>query len=79
MEEAIISVAAALLGMMPKGLVLLTTLSLVVGVIKLAKERTLVQELFCIETLDVYKRQGAHRPEGKPSLLGYHELWTPHR
>lgn len=51
MEEAIISVAAALLGMMPKGLVLLTTLSLVVGVIKLAKERTLVQELFCIETL----------------------------
>ncbi|MBE5780973.1 MAG: HAD family hydrolase [Clostridiales bacterium] len=51
LRDSITATAAALLGMMPKGLVLLTTVSLVVGVIKLAKERTLVQELYCIETL----------------------------
>lgn len=49
--DTVVSVSAALLGMLPKGLVLLTTLSLVVGVIKLAQKKTLVQELFCIETL----------------------------
>lgn len=51
LQYAVTSVAAALLGMMPKGLVLLASVSLAVGVIKLAKEKTLVQELFCIETL----------------------------
>lgn len=43
--------ASALLGMMPKGLVLLTSVSLAVGVVKLAKKKTLVQDLYCIETL----------------------------
>lgn len=51
MKDAVTSTAAALIGMMPQGLILLTTVSLVVGVIKLAKRHTLVQELFCIETL----------------------------
>ena len=46
-----VSTAAALIGMMPKGLVLLTSVSLAVGVIKLARKKTLVQELFCIENL----------------------------
>lgn len=51
LPEAVTSTAGALLGMMPKGLVLLTSVSLAVGVIKLASKKTLVQELFCIETL----------------------------
>jgi len=50
-KDAVTSTAAALIGMMPQGLILLTTVSLVVGVIKLAKKNTLVQELYCIETL----------------------------
>lgn len=49
--DSVSSTAAAILGMMPKGLVLLTTASLVLGVIRLARKQTLVQELFCIETL----------------------------
>lgn len=51
LDEAVSSTSAALLGMLPKGLVLLTSVSLAVGVIKLARQKTLVQELFCIETL----------------------------
>lgn len=51
MQTAVVSAAGAILGMMPKGLVLLTSVSLAVGVIKLASKKTLVQELFCIETL----------------------------
>lgn len=50
-ETTVISTSAALLGMLPKGLVLLTSVSLAAGVIKLARKRTLVQELFCIESL----------------------------
>lgn len=50
-RDAVLSTSGALLGMMPKGLVLLTSVSLAVGVIKLASRKTLVQELFCIETL----------------------------
>lgn len=51
LDSAIVSTSAALLGMLPKGLVLLTSVSLAVGVIKLSMQKTLVQELFCIETL----------------------------
>ncbi len=50
-QEAVTTTAAALLGMMPKGLVLLTSASLMLGVIKLAKCKTLIHELFGIETL----------------------------
>jgi cation-transporting ATPase E len=50
-KTAILATVAALLGMIPEGLVLLTSLSLTLGVLKLAKQKTLVQELYCIETL----------------------------
>ena len=50
-NEAVTTTAAALLGMMPKGLVLLTSASLMLGVVKLAKCKTLIHELFGIETL----------------------------
>ena len=39
------------IGMIPEGLVLLTSLALTLGVLRLAKQRTIVQELYCIETL----------------------------
>ena len=37
--------------MIPSGLVLLTTIALSLSVLRLAKKNTLVQNLFCIETL----------------------------
>lgn len=49
--QSVIATAAALLGMLPKGLILLITISLESGVIKLAKKQVLVQELYSIESL----------------------------
>ena len=50
-DSAILSTVAAVLGMIPEGLVLLTSVALALGVIRLASRKTLVQELYCIETL----------------------------
>ncbi len=49
--DAVVSSAAALLGMLPKGLVLLISLSLATGVIRLAKAKILVQNIYSLETL----------------------------
>lgn len=51
LPRAIVSTVAALVGMIPEGLILLTSVVLAVSVIRLARHKTLVQELFCIETL----------------------------
>lgn len=50
-EDAVVSTVAAVLGMIPSGLVLLTSIALTLSVVRLAKKQTLVQDLFCIETL----------------------------
>ena len=50
-KSSVISTSAALLGMLPKGLVLLISISLATGVIKLAKKKVLVQDLYSVETL----------------------------
>lgn len=50
-ENAVVSTSAALIGMIPEGLVLLTSTVLAVSIIRLAKSKVLVQELYCIETL----------------------------
>lgn len=49
--DAVVSSAAALLGMLPKGLVLLIAVSLSTGVIRLAKMKILVQNIYSLETL----------------------------
>ncbi len=51
LAEAIPKAVAAMIGMIPEGLILLTSVALTVGVIKLGRRKTLVQELFGIETL----------------------------
>lgn len=51
LREAVVSTVAAVIGMIPSGLVLLTSMVLAVSVIRLGKKNTLVQELYCIETL----------------------------
>lgn len=50
-NEAILNTVAALIGMIPEGLVLLTSTVLAVGVIRLANRKVLVQDLYCIEAL----------------------------
>ena len=50
-KTAIVSTVAALIGMIPEGLVLLTSSVLAVSVTRLARKKVLVQELYCIETL----------------------------
>ena len=49
--DSVVTTSAALLGMLPKGLMLLITISLATGVIKLAKKKVLVQDLYSVETL----------------------------
>ncbi|MBR1984997.1 MAG: HAD-IC family P-type ATPase [Clostridia bacterium] len=51
LRESVIKASGSIIGMMPVGMFLLTSVSLVVGVLKLAKKKTLVQDLYSIETL----------------------------
>ena len=50
-NDAIVGVVAALIGMIPEGLILLTSVVFAVSIIRLSQHKTLVQELYCIETL----------------------------
>lgn len=49
--DAVPKAVAAMIGMIPEGLILLTSVALMAGVVKLGRRKTLVQELFGIETL----------------------------
>ncbi|MGX7024692.1 HAD-IC family P-type ATPase [Vagococcus hydrophili] len=50
-DKAILGSTAAVIGMIPEGLVLLTSVALAVGVVKLSKQNVLVQTMGSIETL----------------------------
>ncbi len=50
-DTTVVHVVAALIGMIPEGLVLLTSSVLAISVMRLSKYNVLVQELYCIETL----------------------------
>lgn len=50
-REAVIGTVAGIIGMIPSGLVLLTTIVMSVSVIRLSKYNTLVQEMACVEML----------------------------
>lgn len=49
--DSVIHTVAAIIGMIPEGLILLTSTVLAVSVIRLSKLKVLVQQLYCIETL----------------------------
>lgn len=51
LSNALVSTTAGVLGMIPEGLVLLTSISFILGVGRLAKKRALVQEMEAIEAL----------------------------
>ncbi len=50
-ETSVRKTAGAMIGMIPSGLYLVTTVALAVGVIRLGRSNVLVQELYCIEML----------------------------
>ncbi len=51
LSETVTRTVSSIIGMIPEGLVVLTSVALAAGVYKLAKKRTLVQDLYSIETL----------------------------
>ncbi len=51
LTDSIVNTVAAIIGMIPEGLILLTSTVLAVSVIRLSKKRVLIQQLYCIETL----------------------------
>ena len=51
LRQSVVSMVAALIGMIPEGLFLLTSVALAVSVVRLARNRTLIHEMNAIETL----------------------------
>ena len=51
MEETVTATVASVLGMIPEGLILLTSVALAAGVVKLGRRKALVNELYGIESL----------------------------
>ena len=51
LRDSVEGMVAALVGMIPEGLYLLTSIAMAASALKLSKERVLVQDMNCIETL----------------------------
>ena len=51
LQGTVVSTVAALVGMIPKGMILLTSSVLAVSIVRLSSKKVLVQEMYCIETL----------------------------
>ena len=51
LQEGVVSTVGALVGMIPEGLYLLTSLALAAAVVRLSQRKTLVNDMNCIETL----------------------------
>ncbi len=51
LDASIVKMVSSMSSMIPQGLVALTSLVFAVGVVRLAKHKTLAQDLYCIETL----------------------------
>ncbi len=51
LQNSVVSTTAAMVGMIPEGLVLLVSVCFAVSVVKLSTHKTLVRDLYCVETL----------------------------
>lgn len=63
LDAAVVAASAALLGMLPKGLVLLISVGLAVGVIRLSRKNVLVRDLHSLENLLIATRYVLIKPE----------------
>ncbi|NCB50806.1 MAG: HAD family hydrolase [Clostridia bacterium] len=50
-SDGVVATVASVIGMIPEGLYLLTSMALVAGAVRLSQKRTLVNDMACIETL----------------------------
>ncbi|MDO4902445.1 MAG: cation-translocating P-type ATPase [bacterium] len=77
-KNAVIYTAAPLLGMLPKGIALLTITSLLTAVIKLGLRKVLVQEMYSVETLarvdTLCLDKTGTITEGKMKVAGFYNL-----
>ena len=51
LQQSVVGTVAALVGMIPGGMILLTSSVLAVSIIRLSRKKVLVNEMYCIETL----------------------------
>ena len=51
LTDAVVNTVAALIGMIPEGLILLTSTVFAISVLRLSKYKVLVQDIYCTETL----------------------------
>lgn len=51
LDQSLLNVTAAMIGMIPEGLIILTSTALAVAAVKMAKKDVLIHELYCIESL----------------------------
>ena len=51
LQNAVVGTVAALVGMIPGGMILLTSTVLAVSIVRLSRKKVLVNEMYCIETL----------------------------
>ena len=51
LSDTVVSTVGALVGMIPGGMILLTSTVLAVSVVRLARKKVLINEMYCIETL----------------------------
>ncbi len=77
-KEAIYKTSTPIIGMIPAGMFLLTSVALAVGIIKLARHNTLVQDLYSLEMLArvdtiCFDKTGTIT-DGKMTVLGVDEL-----
>ena len=78
MKDSVVTSSTALLGMLPKGIALLTVTSLLTAVIKLGMRKVLVQEMYSVETLarvdTLCLDKTGTITKGKMTVKGIHSL-----
>ena len=72
-RDSVVSTVAALIGMIPEGLFLLASVALTVSIMRLARKKTLVHDMGCIESLACVWTRPAPSPKAKWSS----RTWSP--
>ena len=82
-KGSVVSTAAALIGMLPKGLALLTIIALITAVFKLGRKKVLVQEIYSVETMAhidmICLDKTGTLTDGKLRVRGFETLSNAHK